>query len=164
MKKIKKAIHKDKLKFDVEEVKKFIQDNPDSKIYLGCDSLRIKKNKVRYATVICIHYSGHKGAKIFGEISYGEVKDAKLSRPINRMLEEVNRLIGLYNKLEDVLIDRVDDVHIHLDINPDKVHGSSIAYGAAKGIIQGTIGIEPTFKNLSFAASFAADRYCRICS
>ena len=160
-KRIPKAkLQKNELTFDVQEVKQFIENNPDSKIYLGVDSVRVKKNKVRYACVVCIHYAGHQGAKVFGEISYGEVQDAKLGRPINRMLEEVNKVIELYSKLEDVLIERADDVSIHLDINPDKSAGSSIAYGAAKGMIEGTIGIEPTMKPESFAASFAADRYC----
>ena len=147
------------LKFDLEEVKQFIVDHPDAKIYLGGDSIRLKKKKVRYCTVVCVHYEGSKGAKVFGEISYGTIVDAKLGRPINRMLEEVNKIIELYIRLEDVLIDRVQDVSIHLDINPNKNYGSSIAHGAAHGMVQSMIGIDPQFKPEAFSASFAADRY-----
>ena len=142
-------------------VKQFIRNNPTAKIYLGCDSVRLK-NKVKFATVICIHYGGSHGAKVFGEISYKDIKDANLSKPINRMLAEVSLVIELYYKLENVLIERIDDVSVHLDINPNENEGSNIAYGAAMGMIQGTIGITPMMKPEAFSASFCADRYCRI--
>jgi len=76
------------------------------------------------------------------------------------MLEEVNKIIEMYSRLEDILVDRMDDVSIHLDINPDKKFGSSIAYGTAKGMIQGILGIEPVTKPFSYVASSAADYYC----
>jgi predicted RNase H-related nuclease YkuK (DUF458 family) len=150
------------LQFDLEIVKAFINTNPTAKIYIGGDSTRLKKQKVRYATVVCVHYDGSKGAKVFGEISYGTIIDAKIGRPINRMLEEVNKIIEMYTRLEDVLIERIEDVAIHLDINPNKTAGSSVAHGAAKGMIMGVIGIEPMFKPDAFSASFAADRYCNM--
>ena len=156
---LKKAKLQKPLEFDVEEVKQFITKNPNSRIYLGCDSIRLK-NKIRYATVVCIHYNGSRGAKIFGEVTYGNLIDNNLSKPINRMLEEVNKIIEMYNELEEVLIDRVDDVSIHLDINPLKSEGSNIAYGAAKGMIQGILGIDPVFKPNAFISSHCADYYC----
>ncbi len=161
MKRIKKAeLRKNELQFDIPVVKKFITDNPDSKIYIGCDSTRTGKTRVRFATVICIHYKGHGGAKVFGEISYEDIKDATLGRPINRMLTEVDKIIKMFKVLEEVLTERVDDLSIHIDISPDKKQGSNIAYGAAMGIIEGTLGIKPMAKPEAFAASFAADRYC----
>jgi len=147
------------LNYDIDEVKQFIKDNPESKIYIGGDSIRIKKSKVKFATVICIHYSGHRGAKIFGKISYHEITDANLGRPINRMLKEVELIIEMFKELEDVLIERADDVSIHLDIASDKTYGSNVAYHAAKGMVMSLTGIEPMFKNDSFASSFAADYY-----
>ena len=151
------------LLFDLDIVKDTIRNSLDAKIYLGCDSVKVKKKRVKYATVIVIHFGAKsgcgRGAKIFGRIEYDSVIDAVQVRPINRMLQEVNKIIEMYTLLEEVLVDRVEDVSIHLDINPDKNHGSSIAYSAAKGMIQGIIGIEPDFKPTSFAASFAADRY-----
>ena len=149
----------EKLQFDINEVKDFIIANEDCKIYLGCDSVKTKKKKYRYATVICIHYKGCRGAKIFGEITYNNVKDSNVGRPINRMLAEVQLIIDMYTRLEDTLLERIDDVSIHLDINPNKTEGSSIAYGAAKGMIEGMIGLDAICKPFSFAASFAADHY-----
>jgi len=149
------------LKFDVNYIKKFILNFPDAKIYLGCDSVRTRKNKIRYATVVCIHYGGNNGCKIFGKIDYEKMFDEDKSKPINRMLSEVQRVIDLYNELEDVLIDRLDDVEIHLDINSDNSFGSNVAYGAAKGMVEGLLGIKPKFKPEAFAASIAADKYCK---
>ena len=152
------------LHFDLDIIKNTIRDSLDAKIYLGCDSVKVKKKRVKYATVIVIHFGAKsgcgRGAKVFGRIDYDTVVDAVQGRPNNRMLQEVNKIIEMYTLLEDVLVDRVDDVSIHLDINPKESAGSNVAYGAAKGMIQGIIGIEPDFKPTSFAASFAADRYC----
>lgn len=160
-----KKSRKQKIEFNVEEVKEFIKSHEDAKIYLGCDSIRQRKGKIQYATVVVIHYGAAsgtgKGAKIFGEITSDTVKDAQANKPINRMLQEVNKVIEMYNKLEDVLIDRTEDVSIHCDINPDDCHGSYVAYGAAKGMIQGLLGIEPDFKPDAFCASYAADKFCR---
>jgi len=158
---IKKANNTDSLKFDINVVKQFIRDNKTAKLYIGCDSIRLK-TKVKFATVICIHYEGLHGAKVFGDITYKDVKDDNLSKPINRMLTEVSLVIDMYNRLEDVLIERIDDLQVHLDINPDKDEGSNVAYGSAMGMIKGTIGITPLMKPEAFSASFCADRYCRI--
>lgn len=150
-----------KLEFNIDEIKQFIINNKNAKIYFGCDSIRLR-NYVRYATVVCIHYEGNHGAKVFGEITYDKTKDAKLSKPINRMLNEVNRVIDIYQKLEDILIERIDNVEIHIDVNPDENAGSNVAYGAAKGIVQGMIGIMPKFKPFAFASSCTADKYCKM--
>ena len=162
LKKVNAAKKRKELKFDYNTVKQFIKDHPTSKIYFGCDSTRIKKKRVRFATVICIHYEGHKGAKVFGEISYEELVDSNSSKPINRMLAEVTKVIEMFTRFEDVLIDRIDDVSVHLDINPNESCGSNVAYGAALGMIQGTLGIDPVCKPDAWAASFCSDRYCNV--
>lgn len=137
--------------FDIEKIKQFIMNNADSRVYLGVDSEKTKKKKVRFAVVVIIHYNNKNGAKIFAKVDYESIIDAKLSRPFNRMMAEVQRVTDLFTELEDVLIDR--DFEIHLDINPDARHGSNVAYGAAKGMIQGIVGVMPICKPFSFAAS-----------
>lgn len=147
---------------EIEFIKNFILENENVEIYLGVDSQRIKK-KVKFATVVILHYKDEnnigKGAKIFSDISYDNIKDAKLSRPFNRMMKEVSLVTELYNQLEDVLIDR--EFEIHLDVNPIEGTGSNVAYGAAKGMIWGMIGVEPVCKPNAWAASCAADRYSK---
>jgi predicted RNase H-related nuclease YkuK (DUF458 family) len=60
-------------------------------------------------------------------------------------------------KLQDVLDGR--DVEVHLDINPDEDHGSSVVISQAVGYIKGTCNVIPFVKPDAFAASYAADRF-----
>ena len=153
------------MKHDIQEIKDFIKMHPTAKIYLGADSQRIKKKRVKFVTVVVVHFDGHCGAKVFHEITYDKIQDAKLSRPFNRMMKEVQLVTDLYTSLEDVLIDR--DFEVHLDVSSDSTMGSSVAYQAAKGMIFGYIGIEPICKSTNpndpfpFAASCVADRYSK---
>lgn len=51
------------------------------------------------------------------------------------------------------------EIEIHLDINPNKEHNSSLVVQQAVGYIKGVCMVEPKVKPLAFAASAAADRY-----
>lgn len=148
---------------EIEFIKNFILENENVEIYLGVDSQRVKHKKIKFATVVILHYKDEnnigKGAKIFSDISFDNITDAKLSRPFNRMMKEVSLVTELYNQLEDVLIDR--EFEIHIDVNPIEDTGSNVAYGAAKGMIWGMIGVEPVCKPNAWAASCAADRYSK---
>ena len=145
---------------ELKEIKKFIKGSSKaSRIYLGADSQRFKKNKIWYArhtVCVIIHKDGSKGAKIFG---YSEVErdyDAKLGKPIQRMLMETQKVIELFQALEKVIKNR--DVEIHLDINSVKGCGSHAAMGQALGYVQGMTGVTPKFKPEAFAATHCADR------
>ena len=148
---------------EVRTIKKFIDDRPECVVYLGVDSQRVKKKRVKYATVVCVHYIDEngvgKGAKIFADVTYEDTKDSNLAKPFNRMMKEVQLVTDVYNELEDVLIDR--EFEIHIDVNPDKMAGSNVAYNAAKWTIAGIIGVEPVCKPEAWAASCAADRYSK---
>jgi predicted RNase H-related nuclease YkuK (DUF458 family) len=50
-------------------------------------------------------------------------------------------------------------VEVHLDINPDEMHGSSCVISQAIGYIKGTCNVVPFVKPEAFAASYAADRF-----
>lgn len=148
---------------EIEVIRDYIEKNESAKIYLGVDSQRMKKQRVKFATVVIIHLHDEngtgKGAKIFTDVMYKDVKDSKLSRPFNRMMKEVELVTDLYNQLEEVLMDK--EFEIHLDVNPQEGTGSNVAYGAAKGMIWGMVGVEPVCKPNAFAASCAADRYSK---
>jgi len=145
--------------FDIDYIKTFIAAHEDSKVYLGVDSQRAKKDKIKFATVVIIHYNGCNGARVFHDITYDKIADAKLGRPFNRMMKEVQLVTELYTKLEDVLIDR--EFEIHLDIAEDPCMGSSVAAGAGKGYIYGMVGIPPVMKPDAWAASCCADKYSK---
>ncbi len=132
--------------------------SPDTKVYLGCDSVRFNRNNrwyARYATVAIIHMNGKNGCRIFNNISVEPDYDLKKNRPKMRMMNEVSKVCELYNQLAPY-IDEFD-VEIHLDINTDPKHGSNCAASEAAGFVLGMTGVEPKLKPESWAASFGAD-------
>jgi predicted RNase H-related nuclease YkuK (DUF458 family) len=71
-------------------------------------------------------------------------------------MNEVYKVAEVYQKIIDVIGDRY--VEIHLDINPDEKHNSSIVIQQAVGYIKGMCNVVPMVKPKAFAASYAADR------
>ena len=135
-----------------------------TKLYFGCDSIAYKKGKdengkpvwyAKFATVLIVHMNGKNGCKIFRHIDHERVFDKKKNRPADRLMKEVYRTAALYNQL----IGLVDgyDIEIHLDINPNKDHGSSCVATQAAGYILGVTQVMPKMKPEAFAASFGAD-------
>jgi predicted RNase H-related nuclease YkuK (DUF458 family) len=148
-------------KINLEEVTAFIKaQTPETKIYLGCDSERVKidgKWYADYILAIVVHINGNNGCKLFGEVQRERDWDQKASRPSLRLMTEVYKVSELYLKLEEVLDGR--EVEVHLDINPDEMHGSSCVIGQAVGYIKGVCNVIPFVKPEAFAASYAADRF-----
>ena len=129
-----------------------------TKVYLGCDSVRFRKNDrwyARYATVAIVHMNGKNGCRIFNNISIEPDYDLKKNRPKMRMMNEVSKVCQLYTQLAP-FIDEYE-VEIHLDINTDPKYGSNCAANEAAGFVLGMTGIEPKLKPESWAASFGAD-------
>ena len=147
-------------KIDIAQVKEFIEaQSITTKIYLGADSERMKRNGKWYADytlAIVVHIDGCHGCKIFGEVQTELDYDYKASKPSMRLMNEVYKVAELYQKLVDAIRER--DVEIHLDINPDLKHNSSIVIQQAVGYIKGVCNVVPMVKPNAFAASYAADR------
>ena len=146
---------------DIQEVKTFIEaQGPSTKIYIGADSVRFRERNQWYADytlVVVVHIDGCHGCKIFGETQTEIDYDQKKSKPSMRLMNEVYKVSELFQKLRDVLEDRI--VEVHLDINPNEMHGSSCVVHQAIGYIKGTCNVVPMVKPNAFAASYAADRY-----
>lgn len=147
-------------RLNIQEIKSFIESqSPETKIYLGADSERYKSKGKWYADytiAVVVHIDGCHGCKIFGEIQTELDYDAKNSKPSMRLMNEVYKVAELYQKIVDVVEDR--HVEIHLDINPDERHNSSIVIQQAVGYIKGMCNVVPMVKPKAFAASYAADR------
>ena len=148
-------------KINLEEVKTFIKaQSPDTKIYLGCDSERMRIDGQWYADyvlAVVVHINGNNGCKLFGEVQRERDYDHKVNRPAMRLMTEVYKVSELYLKLADVLEGR--QVEVHLDINPDDQYGSSCVISQAIGYIKGTCNGVPFVNPDAFAASYAADRF-----
>jgi len=150
---------------EVIAIIKALDENPNSRIFIGADSQRQKRKKVKYATSLVIHYIDEngigKGAKVFTDILIEDALKENLAKPFRRMMREVELVTELYMSLEDALLER--DVEIHLDVSPNKEAGSNVAHGAAIGYVKGMIGLDPVTKpaSMSFAASCVADKYSK---
>ena len=130
------------------------QSSPESRVYIGCDSKRYRKGDTwfaRYTTVVILHVDGCKGARVFHETEtqrdFGNIHQ--------RMLMEANQAVQCGLKLRDAIGDRVFE--IHLDINGDDKYPSHVALKAARGLVLGSLGIEPLCKPNSPAATHGAD-------
>ena len=143
----------------IEEAKQAILDSsPQSSVYIGCDSIRIRKNKqwyAKYSTVIIVHMDSKRGCKLFHESvdmpDFGNLKQ--------RLLNEVQMAVMAATEIVDVLGDR--HMEIHLDINPNPKHKSSVAVKEALGWVKGSLGLDAKIKPHSFAATHAADHVVR---
>lgn len=141
-----------------EMVELLIGLDNSTKIYMGCDSVRYRKNNrwmAKYATVAIVHINGKHGCRIFSSISHEADYDVKKNRPKMRMMNEVAKVCALYVQLIP-FIDEFE-VEIHLDINTNPLHGSNCAASEAAGYVLGMTGVEPKLKPESWAASFGAD-------
>ena len=151
------------MKFNIEEIKRYIQDNPNAKIFIGCDSqkvsskkrkkLKIKEKTARFVTAVVV-YEKDKN-KIFFEVSKERDIDVTPGKPFNRMMNETYKVADITLQLMDVLVER--DFQIHLDISKEEYNGSHCAMNAAIGYIWGVIGIEPVLKPDAWVASTVSD-------
>ena len=151
-------------KFNIEEVKSYLaSQGPNTKVYLGADSERVRVNGVwyaDYALAIVVHIDGCHGCKIFGYVERELDYDNKKSKPAVRLMNEVYKISNLFQELSGVLEDF--HVEVHLDLNKDELYGSSCVVQQAIGYIKGTCNMTPMVKPDAPAASFCADRLKRI--
>jgi predicted RNase H-related nuclease YkuK (DUF458 family) len=148
------------VEMNIEEVREFIRNSSESScVYIGADSERYRKDdhwQADYTVAVVIHIDGSRGCKVFGQISTERDYDKRHDRPAYRLMNEVYRASQMYLDLFEAIGDR--HVEVHLDINPDEMHGSSCVIQQATGYIRGMCGFAPKVKPDAFAASYAADR------
>jgi hypothetical protein len=152
---------------NIDEVRDFIQNTSElSCVYIGADSERYrgKDNQwyADYTVAIVIHIDGSRGCKVFGQVETERDYDKRHDRPAYRLMNEVYKASAMYLELYEAIGDR--HVEVHLDINPDEMHGSSCVIQQATGYIRGMCGFAPKVKPDAFAASYAADRLKEILS
>jgi predicted RNase H-related nuclease YkuK (DUF458 family) len=148
-------------RIDLEEVKEFIAKcGPDTKVYLGSDSERVKIDGAWYAdyiSVIVVHVDGRHGCKVFGQIIRERDWDQKKNKPRMRLMTECYKICEMYLELSPMIEDT--EIEVHLDINPNKMYGSSCVVDEAIGYVKGMCGVTPKVKPEAFCASYCADRY-----
>ena len=73
-----------------------------------------------------------------------------------RLMNEVMKTAQLYLDLGDISDEY--EVEVHLDINPNELHGSSCVINEAVGYVRGMCNVVPLVKPNAWAASYCADR------
>ena len=142
--------------FNVEEVREAIlNSSPKSKVYVGCDSKRGKKGKVRFATVVILHIDGKHGGRLFSLVEEEQYYDDP-KKPKMRLLAEAYKAVGVANDIMEAVGDR--DFELHLDLNTNPKHRSNLAVKEALGYVLGMLGLDAKLKPEAFAASSAGDR------
>ena len=147
----------------IEELVEVLIQNPESRVYLGCDSVRFRKEGrwyAKFATVCVVHLNGKHGCKVFSNRSVEPDYDIKKNRPSMRLMNEVQKVCELYIQLSP-FIDEFD-IEIHCDISTDIKNGSNCVATQAAGYVIGVTNLSKDSVKLkpnSWAASFAADRY-----
>jgi predicted RNase H-related nuclease YkuK (DUF458 family) len=146
---------------ELQRIKQYLKNTPkDSKIYLGCDSQKHKKNDVwyaSYAVVLVIHINSKHGCKIFGYTEKEPVYDSP-KKPRMRLMSEIYKVVDLYNYLADELEDFSNfECEIHLDVNADPKWTSNIVMKEALGYVRGMTGLDAKIKPDAWSASYAAD-------
>jgi len=148
------------MKFDLQEIKDYINDHPNAKIYIGGDSQKVSRKKrksknkeARFVTCVVVYEKDNN--KIFYEVSRERDVDVIPGKPFNRMMNETYKVAEITLDLMDVLVDR--EFEIHLDISTKEFNGSHCAMGAAIGYIWGVVGVEPILKPNSWVASTVSD-------
>lgn len=141
-------------------MKEFVErQGPETKVYIGGDSERYNERGIWFADftlAVVVHIDGKHGCKIFGEVQKERDFDQKQNKPRMRLMTEVYKVAELYLKLQELLPE--NEIQVHLDINPNEMHGSSCVVNEAIGYIRGTCNVIPLVKPQAFAASYAADR------
>lgn len=150
-----------KKKLDLEEVRDFIRNTSEtSSVYIGADSERYRGKDDQwyadYTVAVVVHLDSSRGCKIFGQADSERDFDNRHDRPAMRLMNEVYRASQMYLDLAEAIGDR--HVEVHLDINPDLMHGSSCVVQQAIGYVRGVCNVIPMVKPNAFAASYAADR------
>ena len=147
-------------KIDVNEIKAFVEScGPDTRLYVGCDSEKIKFNGEWYADYILaviVHVDGNHGGRIFGKVIRERDYDKNKNKPRMRLMNEAIKVAELYLELAAVVNNR--DIEVHLDLNPDERFGSSCVVDEAIGYIRGMCNVIPMVKPSSWCASYCADR------
>lgn len=139
-----------------------ISHSNDTKVYIGTDSVRFRKNDrwyAKYATVAVVHKDGKHGCQVFKHRSVEPDYDLKKNRPSMRLMNEVMKSCELYIQLAPYIDEY--DCEIHLDVNLDAKHGSNCVAKQAAGYVLGVTGLEPKFKPEAWCASFGADHYAK---
>jgi predicted RNase H-related nuclease YkuK (DUF458 family) len=137
-------------------VKDWVERYPNSEIFIGCDSQEVS-NKINYVTTVCLYELG-KGVHII------------LKKEIESKPNSTNPISNMYPKLWSEVVKSVEvaeylkgidrKITVHVDYNSKQNEKSNQLYEAGIGYAK-SMGYDAVGKPNAWAASCAADNYCR---
>jgi predicted RNase H-related nuclease YkuK (DUF458 family) len=139
-----------------EYVKNWVERFPKSEIYIGCDSQEVGA-KINYVTTVCLYEIGHGVHVIYKKESEPRAKNhnpianmqPKLWNEVVKSVEVADQLKGINKKIT-----------VHVDYNSKQNEKSNQLYEAGIGYAK-SMGYDAVGKPHAWAASCAADNYCR---
>lgn len=137
-----------------EYVKNWLNEHIECEIYIGCDSQETH-NRVTYVTTICLYERG-KGAHVIYKKEYEPKQTLGKTNMHTRLWNEVTKSIEVADTLKD--LDR--PITVHVDYNSKQTEKSNQLYEAGIGYAK-SMGYDAVGKPDAWAASSAADNYCR---
>lgn len=126
-------------------------------LYIGTDSLKTRaRNRVVYATVICMYIKGKGGHVIYNRTKRFDIKDM-----YTRLWEEVEYTAQVTKYLEENNVFIEAPVEVHLDLSSNLSNKSSSLHKSAIGYVE-SMGFSVRVKPDASAASYIADHIVRI--
>ena len=123
-------------------------------IHVGCDSHFIKEECV-FALVIALYEPGKGGTYFFARNKMPRSKSRNMKM---RLLKETEKAISIADYIR--LNIGLDDIHVHLDINPNKKYKSSQVFTSATSWVKSQ-GYNCIVKPDAWASSWLADAYSK---
>jgi predicted RNase H-related nuclease YkuK (DUF458 family) len=142
----------------IQEIKNFLAEKPETKIYIGTDS-QVKGKKTDFASAVVLHWKNN-GGRVF---YFTETKPNFYDRG-SRLMEEVWMSIQVADMLKAEGFERSKTPEgrlcVDLDLNPDKKYFSNTVMVQAVGWVTG-LGYECRVKPDAAIASHCADMLCK---
>jgi predicted RNase H-related nuclease YkuK (DUF458 family) len=145
-----------------EYISNWLSENESHEVYIGTDS-KVRGPRIKYVSVVVLYKRGRGGHVLLATKT--EMANKKMSNReimVHRLWHEVELTHSLATQvLQGVKGLNPKNLKVHLDINPDPQHASSVVHQAAQGYIRSLAIPEENImsKPGGFAASFAADHY-----
>ena len=136
----------------LDYVKSVIEKNPETKIYIGCDSQSFS-NKTIYITTVVFRHDKRGAHVIYRKETIPRVKDlwTKLWNELTRSID-----VAGYLKVEG----KIDIHQIDLDYNTNPRHKSNMVLKAAVGYVE-SFGYKYAVKPQTLMAISVANELCR---
>lgn len=136
----------------VSYLREWTLNNPDYKIYIGCDSNNLL-DKTNFATVIVLHRE-----RMGGHVIYSRISEPRIRSRYERLWKEVEMSVSAAHLLESWGFGKPD--YIDIDLNPDPKYQSNTLLSSAVGMVE-SLGIKARWKSKSPWAISIADSICR---